>query len=510
MENAKILIVDDETLTKESKQGFLHSIKIPEKYVIFAHNYEEAKNIIQNRDDIVFCLLDCRIPKNRQPRNYSLDLNDPNFVYYGIRLITELQNIPTYIYSAYAKESFLKKEVAKHSHVLGEITKPFNEDLKKLESARKHCEEIYAIETFEENKEVLHFDYSFLQQEDKNFICDRARKIKQLKRRAIQDILDIGKYLIEVKDKLKHGQFENWLKVEFTWSGGTAKRFMAVAREFKSINLIDLEKFPVSALYVLAAPITPKEAVKEAIARAKQGEAITEKKAKEVRNKYLDRSNQKRSDSSEVNVKKLEKVENFSQEKNITETSTVEPIDIEAKIITKDENRYPINQNRDKKTDNLPDKTNILSSQKQLKQQIISVHQKVENNFWRFENHCLFCGEPNSDLFLKNLPQEISIHFNFPPYNKRHLVPEIKAETITGLSSKYQEANPNAIKINVKNTIFAYAPPQEVVVFSYVFSLDVLKLATDMKCYCWVAEPNLTLCEQILDYWRSKGDVKRL
>lgn len=509
MKKAKILIVDDETLSKESKQGFLYSIEVPEEHAIFAYNYEQAKQIIHSRSDIVFCLLDCRIPKNGQPFDYSLDIKNPNFIYYGIRLIPELQNIPTCIYSAYADRGFLKEQASQYPDtIIYMAVKPFI----KVDRSYicSYFEKLLAIPTSEENLEVLSFDYSFLQQEDSLFVRDRAYKIKQLKRRAIKDILDIGSYLIEVKDKLKHGQFEHWIEVEFAWSGATAKRFMAVAREFKSVSLNDLEKIPASALYVLAAPITPKEAVEEAINRAKKGEAITEKKAKEVRDKYLNSSKKERSDFSKVDTKELKKVENFSQEKNITETSTVEPIEIKAEKIIEDSNSSSIGQNKDKKGNYLSKKPDSVRSQ-EPKQQIISVRQNIKNHFWQFENHRLFCGEPNSNLFLEKLPKEIALHLKFPPNNDENLAPKIiNADSKVSLCSRYEDIDLKAIKTIVKTTIFELAPPKEIVIFSYMFDIDILKLAMNMDCYCWVGESNLTLCEQILDFWRSKGDVKRL
>ncbi len=531
MKTKKILIVDDETLSKESKQGFLYSINLLEENAIFAHNYEEAKQIIHSRKDIVFCLLDCYIPRSEQSGDPSLDLKNPDFAYYGIRLIPELQNVPTCIYSAYADEPLLKKQVREYPNTIIKWAKrPFKEKVR--EEVCDYLDNLLAVPTFEENHEVLHFDYSFLSQEDKILVIDRVHKIKYLQNRAVRDLIDIGTYLIEVKEKIGHGRFENWVKTEFSLRPGTAKRCMAVARKFKSnklFDLVDLEKIDISASYVLASETTPQKALEEAVDRIKKGERISHSKAIELREKYLNESNKNKSNSTQSDVKKkeieadlLEMVEVNKSEKNITETSTVEPIEIKAETIAESdsgvsrsssampERDLGMNRDREEKHYPLPEKLNSISSQKLLKQQIISVQPNIKNHFWQFENYRLFCGEPNNDLFLKKLPQEISIHFSFPPCDKKHLVPEIKAETSSYFSSSYQEADPNIIKINVKNTIFGYVPPLEAAVFSYIFSLDVLKVAMSMKCYCWVAEPNLSICEQILDYWRSKGDVKRL
>ena len=54
--------------------------------------------------------------------------------------------------------------------------------------------------------------------------------------------------------QLEHGQWEAWLREEFTWSLATAKRMMAVAERFKSVTVSDL-RFDLSALYLMAMDI---------------------------------------------------------------------------------------------------------------------------------------------------------------------------------------------------------------------------------------------------------------
>ena len=539
MESKKCLIIDDEIESLEAKQGFLRLIKLPEEYAIFAQNYEEAQNIIRSRSDLAFCFLDCCIPQNEQPRNYPNNTEKSNSIDYGILLLSEIKYIPTLIYSAYVEESYLRKEASHYTNVVGAVTKPFN-DLINLEIRKTFFEKIYDFSPTTEEVEALSFDYSFLQQEELFFVRERAQKIKKLQKRATKDILDIGTLLIEVKDKLKHGQFEKWIEIEFKWSGATAKRFMAVAREFKSVSLNDLENIVNTALYVLAAPITPKEAVEEAISLARQGETISEKRAKEIRNNYLERSPKKDNSprtkakkeeysvtSLESSVLRLEKEERprvadrrkgmlsdeepaddhlprstiaFQEEKIPDRKQTNDIIEVKAKEVVETNNPTPVSQNRVKS----------LSTFEQPKQQILSVRHNLKNNFWQLGNNRLFCGNPSNNLFLENLPPKIALHFKFPPNNDKNLVPEITAHSNMELTSEYTDIHPSAIKTIVKTTIYEFTEPKEIVLFSYIFSVSVLKLAMDMDCYCWVAEPNLDVCQQILNFWRSQGKVERL
>lgn len=128
------------------------------------------------------------------------------------------------------------------------------------------------------------FDYSVLSSDSRTKVQLRTSEIKFLMRRTAQDIIDIGKKLIEVKAELGHGNFNDWLKAEFEWSEQTARQFMQVYRWAIDINNQNsvFEQFATSALYLLAAPSTPTQARQQAIKLAYQGEKITYSLAKSI------------------------------------------------------------------------------------------------------------------------------------------------------------------------------------------------------------------------------------
>lgn len=131
----------------------------------------------------------------------------------------------------------------------------------------------------------MNFDYDTLDTETRIVVQQRTSEIKTLMRRSAQDIIDIGKKLIEVKARLGHGHFGGWLESEFQWKERTAQNFMMVTEQFKSANFADLSIAP-SALYLLAAPSTPEPARTEAIERAQSGEPITHSAAKTIIGEY--------------------------------------------------------------------------------------------------------------------------------------------------------------------------------------------------------------------------------
>lgn len=129
------------------------------------------------------------------------------------------------------------------------------------------------------------FDYSRLDIDTRAFVETRTSEIKTLVKRSAQDIIEIGQKLTEVKARLGHGNFGAWLEAEFEWSESAAQKLMSVAHKFKNVNFTDLSIAP-SALYMLAAPSTPDEAVDEAMQRAQNGERITYNAAKEIMSQY--------------------------------------------------------------------------------------------------------------------------------------------------------------------------------------------------------------------------------
>ena len=126
------------------------------------------------------------------------------------------------------------------------------------------------------------FDYQELDSETRIVVQQKTEEIKVLMRRTAQDVFDIGQKLSEIKTRLGHGHFGNWLKAEFDWSERTAQNFIRVYVSFKSENVADLN-FSQTALYVLAA--APEEARLEAIELAKE-KAIPLAEVKKIAEKH--------------------------------------------------------------------------------------------------------------------------------------------------------------------------------------------------------------------------------
>jgi hypothetical protein len=126
------------------------------------------------------------------------------------------------------------------------------------------------------------FNYGRLEAKAAERARTAADNIRQMMRKSLDDLIDIGSELLAVKEALGHGRFQAWLDAEFGWKERMARNFMAVAARFaKSAIIADLAIEPTAA-YLLAAPSTPDSACQAAITRARAGERITTGVAKEI------------------------------------------------------------------------------------------------------------------------------------------------------------------------------------------------------------------------------------
>lgn len=158
----------------------------------------------------------------------------------------------------------------------------------------------------EDGLQLSLFDYGSLDEGTRAEVQQRTTEIKALVRRSAQDIVDIGSKLIDVKERLGHGKFGEWLEAEFGWTDRTAQRFMQVADKFgKNRQIVG---FAPSALYLLAAPSTPDEVREEAMRRAESGEAITHRlaqtlveQAKPLGERLIDTTREELADPARLN-----------------------------------------------------------------------------------------------------------------------------------------------------------------------------------------------------------------
>ncbi len=95
-------------------------------------------------------------------------------------------------------------------------------------------------------------------------------RIKDRLVRQVEDIIETGRDLFEVKSKLQHGQFESWLAQEFYMTDRTARRFMQAATWAEGKSDIVSVLTP-TTVYMLSAKSTPEGVHEQVVERLERG-----------------------------------------------------------------------------------------------------------------------------------------------------------------------------------------------------------------------------------------------
>ena len=120
------------------------------------------------------------------------------------------------------------------------------------------------------------FAYESLEPDVRADVQESTARLHELERRTSESIIEIGRQLLAVKERLGHGHFLPWLSAEFGWTRMTAHRFIVVAEQFGDMSQLVTNASP-SALYALAAESTPEFIRTDFIERAESGESIRHK-----------------------------------------------------------------------------------------------------------------------------------------------------------------------------------------------------------------------------------------
>ena len=473
----KAICVDDLIAPKKTaRTSFLSKSRLYHQDVFFADAYEPALEILDTHPEISLAFVDMRIPRRSQDR-HDFNPENPNQEW-GKKLVEELlekypkqypeREIDIIVITAYTIYNFSsRKKKSSSVRIRARYKKPVNYD--------SLIEDIAFVV---KNRRERTFDYTLLDEQLSSFVQEKTQEINRLSKRLAEDIYNIGRYLIEVKAKLKYGQFYAWIDKELELSSASVTRFMQVASSFSLEEVKELDLLP-TALYELATTNAPKEAVKEAIERAKQGEKITQKTAKAIKEKYR-------------SVKKVEQpVALSNQTKEKEARHSILPASL---------------QDSSQTLPSLLGKGN-LDKPKQEILGVVPSQNAVKNSWWQLgEHHRLFCGESKNKEFLKRIPKEVALKINFLPQEDYSLIPAIESIFTFTVSSKYNDLEIEAL---VEECIRTGTKPKETIVFNYVYYADLLKLAEKFDCYFWAAEPDLNKCQQILTIWREKGAVRR-
>jgi hypothetical protein len=108
-------------------------------------------------------------------------------------------------------------------------------------------------------------------------LCEHANAIRDLRKKTIESVCEIGRRLSEAKKIVGRGRWVPWLEKEFDWTDRTATNFirvyeMVAKRNFENFSKLSL---PISSLYLLAAPGTPDAVRNTMLKQAEAGQPVT-------------------------------------------------------------------------------------------------------------------------------------------------------------------------------------------------------------------------------------------
>jgi hypothetical protein len=113
-------------------------------------------------------------------------------------------------------------------------------------------------------------------------LAEHAEAIRKYAKRTVDDLLEIGRRLAEVKKLLGYGNWLPWLEREFCWSEDTAERLIAIYELQQQIPHVRNLDLPFSGLYLLGRHTTPPKAVEAVVTKAEAGGRVTVAEIKET------------------------------------------------------------------------------------------------------------------------------------------------------------------------------------------------------------------------------------
>lgn len=250
-------------------------------------------------------------------------------------------------------------------------------------------------------------------------------EILMLKDQTAQNIIEIGKRLIEVKDNLEHGEFINWLENKVDFTKRTAQRFMKVATAFS--NTTSVSHLGNRKLFALAG--LDEEDRQEVIQENKVDEMTTReleqavKEKKEIKKqleaeKEYSEELQEAIKQKENQIRTLQnEIENIQKpEKEIVEKEIIKEVIPENLILEKQalENELEILRKRAEKAENTVSR---LKLDKEINQDKVYTNVKLDNLLVNIKD---FLNNASKYTYLKDELQKI------PTQNKKILESKIQ------------------------------------------------------------------------------------
>lgn len=367
------------------------------------------------------------------------------------------------------------------------------------------------------------FDYASVDLATSEFLKSRAAEVKSLMRQTVETLIRTGNILIEVKNRLPHGQWSSWCESELGWSQRTAQQMMHVAETFSIESLSNLD-IAASALYVLSAPSTPEQAREEALFLARKGQPITLAGAKELRDQH-----RAKTDDSKSKDKSLPGTQPTRQQILDLESLpdpqaliTPPPSDFqhtEVTVQTEDKSQEVKSEAKTKSSRRERLKKDAAQPSPALiidKSLIKSKAKTVESGqTWRLGGfHILFCGEPTDPKFIKRLPRSVPLLLEFPPSYAplpQSFVSNFQSHLAFNTTLN-NDLDLGALREIVEATIEGTTDGGDSVALYCLPDPAIFLLLDQLECIAYCAEPDPVKCNMAIAAWTTvtKREASRI
>lgn len=344
-------------------------------------------------------------------------------------------------------------------------------------------------------KLVSGFDYEVLDAQQRLVVQQRTGEIRESLRRSAQEIWEIGQKLADVRLRLKHGQFEAWLKGEFGWSRRTAYNFINVYEAFgERANLAQIE-IATSALYLLAAPSTPQEVRSEVLQRAKEGETVTHKELRQVikEEKLLSppavetpEPPKQFAPKPEIVVLRPKAV--VEAEKSALDIREKEPSGFDSLIMPGKESTTTVSPGNDGALSN-----DFVSTPKLFSTSVpVAIPYKIQPGWYLLaRQHLLFCGDTASAKFVeRTTPAALAIAITSDDWDHDWLVERAKTVVVFPESNLKEQL--------IEQLIVTFTTPGEVIIFPWLPDEDMIAVAHKLERLIFAGDQNPERCSRAI------------
>lgn len=300
---------------------------------------------------------------------------------------------------------------------------------------------------------VIGFDYEILESQERILVQQRTGEIRERLQRSAQDIWEIGNKLADVRSRLKHGQFDTWLKAEFGWSRRTAYNFINVYEAFPERANFAQINIATSALYLLAAPSTSQGLRDEVLQRAKEGEPVTYKEIRQV-------IKEEKSQSSPA----VEK----------PQPPKPEIVAIEPKALLEAKNSV------------------VEATTLEIPSPAVDTQIKVQPGWYMLEKqHLLFCGDTASPKFVERIPQAVlAIAITGDDWDHDWLIERAKTVIVFPESTLKEQM--------LSSLLSMFSAPGEAVIFPWLPDSAMLAIAHKLERKIFAGDPNPEKCRKAI------------